>query len=156
MCLRGNHLNPLKFSINLFSCWWAYRISRPLSVRPSSTFFKYLLIRNHWADWGQISFGVSMAVGTKICSNNPDHMTEMAAMLIYGENLKISSPEPKGRWPWNLVCSIGCSSTTKFVQMMTLIYDKVKALRALRGKNGPVRKWFISSYVVAYVILITK
>ena len=33
---------------------------------------------------------------------------------------KSSSPEPKGRWPWNLVCSIGCSSTTKFVQMMSL------------------------------------
>ena len=33
---------------------------------------------------------------------------------------RISSPEPKGRWPWKLVCSIGCSSTTKFVQMMTL------------------------------------
>ena len=42
-------------------------------------------------------------------------------MPIYGKNLvKCSSPEPKGRWPWNLVCSIGCSSTTKFVQMMTL------------------------------------
>ena len=26
----------------------------------------------------------------------------------------------QGRWPWNLVCSIRCSSTTKFVQMMTL------------------------------------
>ena len=33
---------------------------------------------------------------------------------------KSSSPEPKGRWPWNLVCIIGGSSTTKFVQMMTL------------------------------------
>ena len=31
-----------------------------------------------------------------------------------------------------------------------------KGLHALRGKNGPFRKWFISSYVVAYVILITK
>ena len=31
-----------------------------------------------------------------------------------------------------------------------------KGLRALRGKNGPFRKWFISAYVVAYVILITK
>ena len=28
--------------------------------------------------------------------------------------------EPKGLWPWNLVCSIRCSRTTKFVQMMTL------------------------------------
>ena len=59
--------------------------------------------------------------GTKVCSNGSCHMTEMAAMPIYGKNLKkSSSPEPKGRWPWNLVCSIGCSSTTKFIQMMTL------------------------------------
>ena len=28
--------------------------------------------------------------------------------------LKKSPPEPKGRWPWNLVCSIGFSSTIKF------------------------------------------
>ena len=35
--------------------------------------------------------------GTKICSNGPDHMTKMAAMPIYGKNLKkSSSPEPKG------------------------------------------------------------
>ena len=35
--------------------------------------------------------------GTKVCSNSPGHMTKMAAMPIYGKNLKISSsPEPKG------------------------------------------------------------
>ena len=34
--------------------------------------------------------------GTKVCSNGPGHMTKMGAMLIYGKNLKISSPEPKG------------------------------------------------------------
>ena len=35
---------------------------------------------------------------TKICSNSPGHMTNMAAMPIYGKNLKkSSSPEPKGR-----------------------------------------------------------
>ena len=49
---------------------------------------------------------------------------------IYGKNLLKSSREPNGWWPWNLVCSIGYSSTTKFVQMMTLgwpwsIYSKV-------------------------------
>ena len=33
---------------------------------------------------------------TKICSNGPGHMTNMAAMLIYGKNLKKSSLEPKG------------------------------------------------------------
>ena len=58
---------------------------------------------------------------TKVCSNDVGHMTSMAAMPIYGKNLKkSSSPEPKGRWPWNLVCSIGCSSTIKFLRMVTL------------------------------------
>ena len=36
--------------------------------------------------------------GTKIYSNGPGHMTKVAAMPIYGKNLKkSSSPEPKGR-----------------------------------------------------------
>ena len=36
--------------------------------------------------------------GTKVCSNGPGHMTNMAAMLIYGKNLKKSSSvEPNGR-----------------------------------------------------------
>ena len=48
-------------------------------------------------------------------------MTKVAAMPIYGKNLKkSSSPEPIGRWPWNLVCSIRYLSTTKNIQMMTL------------------------------------
>ena len=35
---------------------------------------------------------------TKVCSNGPGHMTNMAAMLIYGKTLKKSSSlEPKGR-----------------------------------------------------------
>ena len=59
--------------------------------------------------------------GMKVYSNCPGHMTKMTTMPIYGKNLKkSSSPEPKSQWPWNLVCSIRCSSTTKFVQMMTL------------------------------------
>ena len=53
--------------------------------------------------------------GTKVWSNGPGDMTKMAAMSIYDKNLKTSSsPESKGRWPWTLVCSIGCSNTTKF------------------------------------------
>ena len=33
--------------------------------------------------------------GTKVCSNGPGHMIKMAAMPIYGKNLKnSSSPEP--------------------------------------------------------------
>ena len=39
--------------------------------------------------------------GMKICSNGPGHTTKMAAMPMYGKNLKKSSPEPK-----DLVCSI--------------------------------------------------
>ena len=35
--------------------------------------------------------------GTKVCINGPGHMTKMAAMHIYGKNLKKSSfPEPAG------------------------------------------------------------
>ena len=37
--------------------------------------------------------------GTKVCSNDPGHMTKMAAMLIYGKKLNKSSPEPKGQLP---------------------------------------------------------
>ena len=33
---------------------------------------------------------------------------------------KSSFPEPEGRWPWDLVCSIGVVGPTKFVQMMIL------------------------------------
>ena len=58
---------------------------------------------------------------TKFYSNNLGHMTKMAAMPIYGKNHKQSSSlEPKSRWPWNLVCSIGYSSSTKFIQVTTM------------------------------------
>ena len=33
-------------------------------------------------------------------------MTKMATMPIYGKNLKKSSTEPKGWWPWKLAYSI--------------------------------------------------
>ena len=50
-------------------------------------------------------------------------MTKMAATPIYGKNsLKSSSSEPEGRWPWDLVCSIGDVGPTKFVQMMILTW----------------------------------
>ena len=44
------------------------------------------------------------------------HMTKMAARPIYGKNLwKSSSQEPDVLWSWNLACSIGDSSSTKFI-----------------------------------------
>ena len=54
--------------------------------------------------------------GMKMYSNVSGHMTKMASRPIYGKNLQTSSSEPRGRWSWN----IGYSSTTKFIQRMTL------------------------------------
>ena len=59
--------------------------------------------------------------GTIFCSRQLGHMTKMAATPIYGKNpSKSSTSEPAGRFSRNLVCSIGDSSPSKFVQMMTL------------------------------------
>ena len=93
--------------------------------------------------------------GTKVCSNGQGHMTKMAATPIYGKNLKKSSPpEPKGRWPWKLVCSIECSSTTS-VQMMTLSWPwpilrqgHIWSLMLLYGKKGKTMD--LSETVVVY------
>ena len=38
-------------------------------------------------------------MGMKIYINELGHMTNMAAMPIYGQNIKTSSPEPIDRWP---------------------------------------------------------
>ena len=56
-----------------------------------------------------------------MCVNGPGHMTKMTTIPIYGKNpLKSSSPEPEGRRPWDLVCSIGVVGPTKFVRTMIL------------------------------------
>ena len=100
--------------------------------------------------------------GTKCCSNGPGHMTKMAVTPIYGKNLKKkpSSPEPKGRWPWKLVCSIGCSSTTKFVKMMTLSWPwhilrqgLIWSLMLLYGKK--VKQWIFQKLFVVYDLKLT-
>ena len=60
-------------------------------------------------------------IGMKIYTNELSQITNMAAMPIYGKNLKKSStPEPIDQLPGNLVCSIVYSSTTKVVQITTL------------------------------------
>ena len=102
--------------------WWAYRIGRP----PSSVVHRPHSLNIFSSETtGPIKVIFHMELlwdgGTKVCSNGPGHMTKMAAMPIYGKFLeKSSSLEPKGRWPWNIVCVIGCSSTTKFAPMITL------------------------------------
>ena len=76
-------------------------------------------------------------------TNGLCHMTKMAAMPINGTNLKRSSLESKSRWPWMLVCSIRCLSTTKFVQMMILVWHwhwvKFGPLCFCMGKK--VKQW---------------
>ena len=79
----------------------------------------------------------------KIYTNELGHTTNMAAMPIYGKNLKkSSSPEAIDGWPWNLVCSIVYASTTKIVQIMTLGWtwpilhqSEIWSRRLLYGKN---------------------
>ena len=126
--------------------WWAYRIGRPpLSVcRPHS-----LNISSETTGPIEAKFHMEPPWdgGTKVCSNSPGHMTKMTAMPIYDKNLKKSySPEPNGWWPWNLVCSIGGSSTTKCVQMVTLGWPwhilrqgQIWYLMLLYGKK--VKQW---------------
>ena len=83
--------------------------------------FKLLFLKNTRPLEAKFHMGPPWDVGMKICSNVPGHMTKMASRPIYGKNLKKPpSSERSGRWPWNLVCSIGYSSTTIFIQMMTL------------------------------------
>ena len=101
------------------------RLRRPSVVRPSVR--RPSTISNDFSSETTGSIATKFHIqppgplGKKNCSNGLGHMTNMAAMPIYGKNLKkSSSPEPVDRWPWNLVCSIMYGSTTKVVQLMTL------------------------------------
>ena len=61
--------------------------------------------------------------GMNVYTNGLCHMTNVAAMPIYDKNLKKSSSlEPKGQWPWKLVCSIRYSNTPTFDPELTLTY----------------------------------
>ena len=138
--------------------WWAYRIGRPLSsvcmyVCSMSTFSNIFSSETTGPIKVKFHMEPPRDGGMKVHSTGQDHMAKMAAMPMYGtampmygKNLKKSSQKPKGRWPWNLVCSIGCLSTTKFVQMMTLGWpwpifrqDEVWSLMLLYGKK--VKQW---------------
>ena len=89
----------------------------------------------HMKAWGRI--------GMKIYTNELGHMTNMATMPIYGKNLKkSSSPEPIDPWPWNLVCSIMYGSTTKVVQIKSLVWPW-PILR--QGQFGHIGFWMEKS-----------
>ena len=57
--------------------------------------------------------------GMKACSNGPGHMTKMAAMPIYGKNLKIFFVGTKKTD--DLKTWYAASSSTKFVQVKPLV-----------------------------------
>ena len=88
----------------------------------------------------------------KLYTNELGLITNMAAMPIYGKNLKKSfSPEPIDRWPWNLVCSIVYASTTKVLQIMTLgwpwpilLQSQIWSPRLLYGKKWKL--FFFGTY----------
>ena len=94
--------------------------------------------------------------GTKVCPNGSGHMTKMATMPIYDKNLKKSSLEPKGRWPWNLVCSIGLEYYQIFSNddpALTLTYftaSQIWSLMLLYWKK--VKRWIFSETIVDYDI----
>ena len=67
--------------------WWAYRIGRPLLS---------IVVHTLWTSFPQKPLAQSVKFhmellwdgGTKVCSNDLGHMTNMAAMPICGKNLK--------------------------------------------------------------------
>ena len=63
-------------------------LRRPSLSFLSSTILKRLLLLNRLANESQILCGASLGGGTKVYINGPGHMTKMAAMPIYGKNLK--------------------------------------------------------------------
>ena len=74
---------------------------RPSSVvrrrRPSSTFSNIFSSETAWPIKAKFYVEPPWEGGMKVCINGPGHMTKMAAMPIYGKNLKkSSSPEPAG------------------------------------------------------------
>ena len=63
---------------------------RPSSVRPF-TISNILSFETAWPIEAKFYVEPPWEGGTKVCINGPGHMTKMAAMPIYGKNLKKSS-----------------------------------------------------------------
>ena len=56
---------------------------------------KLVFLKNSGAIWNKDQMKAGGRIGMKIYTNEVGHMTKMAAMPIYGKNLKkSSSPEP--------------------------------------------------------------
>ena len=119
--------------------WWAYRIGRPPPsvCRPHS--LNIFSSETAWPIKVKFHMEPPWDGGRKVCSNGPGHMSKMAAMPIYGKNLKkSSSPEPKGRWPWKKSAQV-LPSLFKWWRWvdLDLFYGNVKfgPLRFCMGKR---------------------
>ena len=120
-------VSKLVDAVNYMSTWTFMNIKgqgHPLTLvegHSYSPFSNFFFLETAWPIEAKFYVEYPWDGATKVWSNGLGHMNKMAAMPIYSKNLKKSSSlEPKSRWPRKLVCSIRYSSTTKFVQMMTL------------------------------------
>ena len=74
--------------------WIRHLSVRPSSVRPFT--FSNISSETTWPIKAKFYVEPPWERETKVCINGPGHMTKMAAMPIYGKNLKkSSSPEPE-------------------------------------------------------------
>ena len=129
-----------------------------VSGHSDSTFSFFFFLETAWPIEAKFYLEPPWDGGTKVWSNGLYHMTKLAAMPIYGKNLKKSSSlEPKGWWPWKLVCSIGYSSTTKLDQMMSLGWPwpvlcqgQIWSLMLLYGKKAKQWIFFTNSCSLLY------
>ena len=122
-----------------------------------STFSNFFFLETAWPIEAKFYVEPPWDGGTKVWSNGLGHMTKMATMPIYGKNLKKSSSlEPKGRWLWKLMCCIGYSSTTKFVQMMTLGWPWPILWQGLCFCMGKGKTMDFSETVVVYDIKVGR
>ena len=71
--------------------------------------------------------------GTKVCSNGPGHMTKMAAMPIYGRNLKNRLLRNQNADRFESLCAASsaqvlpsCSNHDPELTLTYFIYGKVK------------------------------
>ena len=82
---------------------------------------KLVFLKNSRAIWNQSSYESLKGNRNENLYKRVGSHDQHGRHAIYGKNLKKSStPEPIDWWPWNLVCSIVCGSSTKFVQIITL------------------------------------
>ena len=143
----SKHYNHLLAHLSRRIICWAYRICKPPS--PRRPLFKQVIFSSETTGPIKVKFHIKLLWdgGTKVCSTGPGHLTKKAAMPIYVKNIKNSSPlEPKGWWPWNLVCSTGCSNRYQVAQMMTLGWPwpilRQGPLCFCMGKKGQTMDFF--------------